>query len=100
MDDTSSSSESGIAIDAPKTANHDAPNTATEAPPTASGDEEGKQQKKVPRRTHSVAPEDFVAKTIELKLYFKIYLPFVRYLLGSDQNVRGRQHRYAKQRQI
>ena len=65
MDDSSSSSESEIAIDVP-TISNTLPNTATEASNTASGDEEGKQQKKVPRRTHSVAHDDFVAETIVL----------------------------------
>lgn len=65
MDDSSSSSESETAIDVPTITNI-LPNTATEVSNTASGDEEGKQQKKLPRRTHSVAHDDFVAETIVL----------------------------------
>ena len=65
MDASSSSSESEIAIDA-STITNALPTTATEASNTASGDKEGKQQKKVPRHTHSVAHEDFVAKNIVL----------------------------------
>ena len=67
MVDSSSSSESELEtpIAAPTTAN-DAPPTTAEAPTTASGDQEGNQQKKAPRRTHSVAHEDFVANNVVL----------------------------------
>jgi hypothetical protein len=61
MGDSSSSSESEP--DTPPVA----PQTTTEASPTpASGDQEGNQRKKAPRRTHSVAHEDFGAKNIVL----------------------------------
>jgi hypothetical protein len=48
------------------TTTNDAPQITTVAPTTASGDQEGIQQKKAQRRTHSVTHKDFGTKNIAL----------------------------------
>jgi hypothetical protein len=57
--DSESESDPNTPITAPATTN-DATAATSEAPPTAGGDQEGNQQNKAPRRTHSIAHYDFL----------------------------------------
>jgi hypothetical protein len=63
--DSESESDPNTPITAPATTN-DATAATSEAPPTAGGDQEGNQQNKAPRRTHSIAHNDFEDKNIVL----------------------------------